>query len=148
MQQVFEDVMADMAFLFDKLQFPCEVSTDFQVRIISLSPKNFRSILYNLLSNSIKYRSNKRNCQVHVQTIQVEKGVVLSVKDDGLGMNEQNLEQLYMMFRRFHSHVEGSGIGLHLVKRIVDSAGGSIEVTSAEDEGTEFKILFKSEAIT
>jgi signal transduction histidine kinase len=48
------------------------------------------------------------------------------------------------MFKRFHDHVEGSGIGLYMVKRIMDNAGGKITVQSKEGSGTEFKVYFPS----
>lgn len=142
-QEVFESVIADMSFLFDKFQLPCHITTDFEVAKLNFSRKNFRSILYNLISNAIKYRSKMQRCKVLVQTRQEQHGVVLVVKDNGLGMSKQNQDQLYTMFKRFHSHVDGSGIGLYIIKRIIDNAGGSIEVKSAEGEGTEFRVYFK-----
>ena len=47
------------------------------------------------------------------------------------------------MFKRFHDHVEGTGIGLYMVKKMVENAGGRIEVESSLDEGTTFRIFFK-----
>jgi signal transduction histidine kinase len=48
------------------------------------------------------------------------------------------------MFKRFHNHVEGAGIGLYIIKRIIDNAGGRVEVESKEGEGTAFKVYFKA----
>jgi signal transduction histidine kinase len=48
------------------------------------------------------------------------------------------------MFKRFHDHVEGSGIGLFMVKRIIDNAGGKITVQSGEGSGTEVKVYFQA----
>jgi signal transduction histidine kinase len=69
---------------------------------------------------------------------------VLGVKDNGLGISAHHREQLYTMFKRFHDHVEGSGIGLFMVKRIIDNAGGKIIVESQEGSGSEFKVYFQS----
>jgi signal transduction histidine kinase len=76
--------------------------------------------------------------------LQENDRIVLVVRDNGLGMNKRNKEQLFSMFKRFHTHVEGSGIGLYIVKRMVDNAGASIEVDSTEGEGTEFRIYFNT----
>lgn len=65
------------------------------------------------------------------------------VQDNGLGLNEDQQRKLFTMFRRFHDHVEGTGIGLYMVKRMVENAGGKIEVLSRIDEGATFRVYFK-----
>ncbi|GAB3816821.1 hypothetical protein GCM10028895_12370 [Pontibacter rugosus] len=65
---------------------------------------------------------------------------VLQVKDNGLGLSSKQQGKLFTMFRRFHDHVEGSGVGLYMVKKIVDNAGGKIEVQSTAGVGTTFSI--------
>ncbi|WP_082161722.1 ATP-binding protein [Rufibacter radiotolerans] len=77
----------------------------------NFSRKNFRSILYNLINNAIKFQSPDRDCIIHIDTRLREPYVVVSVKDNGLGMNKRQQEQLFTMFRRFHDHVEGTGVG-------------------------------------
>ncbi|WP_210465510.1 sensor histidine kinase [Rufibacter roseolus] len=137
-KDVYEDIMADLDY--PSKQKACFIQTDFKVHQLNFSKKNFRSILYNLLSNAIKYQAPDRECIIHVTTRLEDPYVVLRVKDNGLGMSPQQQEQLYGMFRRFHDHVEGTGVGLYMVKRIVDNADGKIEVESKEGEGTEFKV--------
>ena len=68
---------------------------------------------------------------------------VLSVKDNGLGIDPRRTDQLFTMFKRFHSHIEGTGIGLYMVKKMVENAGGRIEVESEPGEGTTFRVYFK-----
>ncbi len=141
-KEVYEDIMADISHAGGPAR--CFIQTDFQVHQLQFSRKNFRSILYNLLSNAIKYQSPGRECIVRLTTRLEEPYVVLSVKDNGMGISERHQQQLYTMFKRFHDHVEGSGIGLFMVKRIVDNAGGKITVQSEVGTGTEFKIYFQS----
>lgn len=141
-KEVFDDIMADLNH--PAIKELCFMQTDFQVYQLKFSKKNFRSLLYNLLSNAIKYRSPERPCIVQVHTRLEEPYVLLSVRDNGLGMNGRQQEQLFTMFRRFHDHVEGSGVGLFMVKRILENAGGKIEVESEEGSGTEFKLYFKA----
>jgi PAS domain S-box-containing protein len=141
-KEVYDDIIADLNYSTEL--GACAITTDFQVNQLSFSKKNFRSILYNLISNAVKYQSPDRDCVIHLQTLLEEPYVVLKVKDNGLGISKRNQEHLYTMFRRFHKHVEGSGVGLFMVKRIIDSAGGKIEVESQEGIGTEFKVYFKA----
>ncbi|RDV11486.1 PAS domain-containing sensor histidine kinase [Pontibacter diazotrophicus] len=114
---------------------------------IAFSYKNLRSIVYNLISNAVKYRAPERPPLVRVSCHEEPAHMVLVVKDNGLGMSDKQQEQLFSMFRRFHDHVEGSGIGLFMVKRIVENAGGKIAVTSAIGEGTTFTIYLKRQEI-
>ncbi len=141
-QQVFDDILEDVRFLNDVYSFPCQVQSDFGVKTLNFSRKNFRSILYNLLSNAIKYRSLSSACHIKVSTFIEDDWVVMSVKDNGLGMSQDDQNKLYTMFKRFHDHVDGSGIGLYIVKRIVENAGGKITVSSEKGKGAEFKIYF------
>jgi signal transduction histidine kinase len=62
------------------------------------------------------------------------------VQDNGLGLSEQQQSQLFGLFRRLHTHVEGTGVGLYMVKRIVENAGGTITVRSQSGVGTTFSI--------
>ncbi|MBD0257261.1 MAG: PAS domain-containing sensor histidine kinase [Cytophagales bacterium] len=141
-KEVYEDIMADITHAGEDRR--CFIQTDFQVHQLRFSKKNFRSILYNLLSNAIKYQSSGRECVIWLRTRLEEPCVVLAVKDNGLGISERHREQLYTMFKRFHDHVEGSGIGLFMVKRIIDNAGGKIILESQEGSGSEFKVYFPS----
>jgi PAS domain S-box-containing protein len=142
-KEVYDDIILDLNYL-DNLK-TCFIRNDFKVYQIKFSKKNFRSILYNLLSNAVKYRSPGRSCVVHIQTRLQEPYVILSVEDNGLGMNARNQQQLFTMFKRFHNHVEGTGVGLYMVKRIIENAGGKIEVESKEGVGTTFKIYLKAD---
>lgn len=139
-QQVYDDIIADLSYPSkDKKKF---IKTDFQVNQINFSKKNFRSILYNLISNAMKFQSPDRPCIISIQTWLEEPYVVLRVKDNGLGIKMRHQKQLFTMFKRFHNHVEGNGVGLYMVKRIMDNAGGKIEVNTEEGTGTEFKLYF------
>jgi PAS domain S-box-containing protein len=145
-QAIYDDILADVGFLFNDAK--CCVTTDFTVPLLVFSRKNFRSILYNLVSNAFKYRSPERDCKIFVRTENMGGYILLSVKDNGLGLSDKNKKQLFSMFKRFHSHTEGTGIGLYILKRIMDNAGGRIEVESTEGEGSEFKVFFKQNTFT
>jgi two-component system, chemotaxis family, CheB/CheR fusion protein len=121
-----------------------EIKTDFQVPEIKFSRKNLRSILYNLLSNAIKYSAPDRKPVVNVSTAVSGNYVLLTVEDNGLGIPSHKQDLIFSMFKRLHDHVEGTGVGLYIVKKIIDNAGGKIQVESQEGKGTTFKVYFKS----
>ena len=100
-----------------------------------------RSVLYNLLSNAIKYKSAERPVHIIVSTHRENDSVVLTVEDNGLGIEERHLPRLFSMFKRFHSHVDGTGIGLYIIKRIVENRGGKIEYISKGNQGSIFKVF-------
>ena len=66
--------------------------------------------------------------------------MVLSVKDNGMGLTLDQLKNLFTMFNRMHQHVEGIGIGLYSIKKMVESSGGKIDVKSEKGKGTEFLV--------
>ncbi|WP_460501357.1 PAS domain-containing sensor histidine kinase, partial [Hymenobacter agri] len=107
---------------------------------VRVAPKTLRSVVYNLLSNAIKYRAPGRPAQVQLRAHCAQQQLVLEVQDNGLGLTETQQQQLFGMFRRLHTHVEGSGVGLFMVKRLIENAGGTIAVQSQPDEGTTFTV--------
>jgi PAS domain S-box-containing protein len=134
--EVFQDLDKQLPIhLSSVLQKHLEVN---QVRI---APKNLRSILYNLLSNAIKYRSLERKLEIVIETKRQGNHLLIKVSDNGIGISPQHLPKVFTLFKRFHSHVEGTGIGLYIIKRVVENAGGKIEVASKEDEGTTFSVF-------
>lgn len=107
---------------------------------VLFAPANLRSLVYNLLSNAFKYRHPERPPLVVLRTRPAAGALVLEVQDNGLGLSEAQQRQLFGMFKRLHDHVEGSGIGLYMVKRMVENAGGHIEVRSELGLGTTFTV--------
>jgi signal transduction histidine kinase len=107
---------------------------------ISFSAKNLRSVVYNLLSNALKYHHPDRLPYVRIACTLEAGWLRLSVQDNGLGLDLKRQKELFGMFRRFHPHVDGSGIGLYMVKRVVENAGGRIEVESAPNQGSTFTV--------
>ncbi len=119
-----------------------EIEEHFGVATLTFSRIGLKSILYNLISNAIKYRSPDRPVKIKMNTYTTEGHVALSVKDNGLGLKKEQQEKLFTIFKRFHSHVEGTGIGLYMIKRIIENSGGWIDVKSQPDQGSEFIVHF------
>jgi len=101
------------------------------------------SILYNLITNAVKYRRPNIAPVVRITSERVGGNAVLHVSDNGLGMDlEKVSEQLFGLYKRFHEHADGKGMGLFMVKTQVEALGGSVTVQSRVNEGTQFTITF------
>ncbi|MDX5422073.1 MAG: PAS domain-containing protein [Hymenobacteraceae bacterium] len=143
LQEVINDVALDLAPQLEAAGAQLNVAVDASPAI-RFSQKNLRSVVYNLLSNAIKYSSPDRRPEISISSYTEGRYVVLEVKDNGLGMSKTGRQKLFSMFGRLHDHVEGSGIGLYMVKKIVENAEGHIEVESEADMGSTFRVYFKS----
>lgn len=139
--ELVEEVKADVSDLIE--QYGAEIQTDFKEVEITFSRPKLRSIVYNLLSNALKYSSPQRSAVIILKSYQEGAYSVLSIEDNGLGIPESQLSKLFSMFKRFHTHIEGTGIGLYIIKRIIDNNGGKIAVESWEGMGTKFTVSFK-----
>lgn len=120
------------------------VSTEFNTSEIKFSRNNLRSILYNLLSNAVKFRRPEEPLKILITTKKIEGFIVLSVKDNGLGIAEEHLDKIFEKSKRLNSGIEGTGMGLFVLKRMVVNNGGKIEVLSEPGKGSTFNIYFKS----
>ncbi|RZL15542.1 MAG: PAS domain-containing protein [Hymenobacter sp.] len=105
---------------------------------LRFATKTLRSIVYNLLSNAIKYRAPQRAPVVQVRSRCSAAHFVLEVQDNGLGLSEEQQAKLFTLFKRLHTHVEGSGVGLYMIKRLIENAGGTITVHSQLEVGSTF----------
>jgi|GEM_PF-880414 len=101
------------------------------------------SIFFNLVTNSIKYRQPNINPLITITSRMVGNKIILLFKDNGLGINtEIQKGKVFGLYKRFHSHVEGKGMGLYMVKAQVETIGGKIYMNSEVNKGTEFRIEF------
>jgi PAS domain S-box-containing protein len=136
---VVRDVRLDLEPLLQSTGAELEVDVEAAPRVM-FSEKNLRSVVFNLLSNALKYRA--RTPHVRLRARPEGDAVVLEVQDNGLGLDAGSEQKLFGMFQRFHDHVEGSGIGLYMVKKMVENAGGRITVKSELGRGTTFWVYF------
>jgi PAS domain S-box-containing protein len=139
-RQIIEDVLFDISPLIAEAN--PKITLELDEETVWYTQKNLRSIIYNLISNSVKYRSSERPLEITIKTYLQEGRTAFELHDNGLGMDEQQLSKLFAMFRRFHNHVEGTGVGLFIIKRIIENYGGTIEVSSIPDKGSTFKVVF------
>ncbi len=144
----FEDVMKDMTDIYDitsklknvKLETKLEQEGGFRSDDISI-----KIILNNLLSNAFKYQKKGADDKLVEFTIS-QKGntAVIEVSDNGIGIEEKNLSEIFNMFFRASNDEIGSGFGLYNVKDALNKLNGKIEVTSKLGEGTKFIVTIPS----
>ncbi len=122
-----------------------KISSDFSDAPVIRSVKPYvESILHNLLTNAIKYRHPERTPAITLKSEVAGEFICLIVSDNGLGIDTELFkEKIFKLYQRFHSHVEGKGLGLYLIKTQIEALGGKIELESRLNEGTVFKVYFK-----
>lgn len=112
------------------------VSLKFEVRQIRYNKAYLESILRNLISNSIKYHHQERILEIRIKTEAVKEGVLLEATDNGIGIDlEAHKSRIFKPFKRFSHQAEGSGVGLYLLKRIIERNGGNIQIDSVLNDG-------------
>jgi PAS domain S-box-containing protein len=106
----------------------------------------FESILFNLISNAIKYKSSKRKLLIAFSATKIENKIIIKISDNGIGINlDENGPYVFGLYKRFNFDVEGKGLGLHMTKNQVEALGGTIEILSEPDKGTTFTLIFNIE---
>lgn len=120
------------------------LNLDKNVPSVNIDEDKFQQILTNLLDNAGKYSLEGSNITVSSKTS--GDWVVLSVKDEGVGIDENDFDKLFKKFSRIENHLtsktQGNGLGLYITKTIVEKMNGQIEVMSKAGEGTEFLVKF------
>lgn len=138
--KVIEDITLSIAEYIKHKKINLLFNTDFKEIILACDVDKIERVMLNLLSNAIKYTDDGGNIQVSLN--KVNNDVIISVKDSGVGIPKDKLELIFDRFGQVNSilsrRCEGSGIGLSIVKSIVQMHGGKIEVFSEVGKGTEF----------
>jgi PAS domain S-box-containing protein len=124
-------------------QSKATINYDFHQAKGAFTIKNyFYSVLYNIISNAIKFRSAVTPLEINVRAEVVNDFICLSIQDNGTGIDlNRNGNKIFGLFKRFNPDVPGKGVGLHLVKTQVEALGGKVEVKSKINEGSSFSIF-------
>lgn len=143
-KDVFENVFNQLSFLISLHKPILKIELE-KVTILNMNKAYLESILLNLFTNAVKYRSPKRTLRIFVSSKEIGSEIVLIFKDNGIGIDlERNGDKIFGLYQRFHNYPDSKGLGLYLVKSQVESMGGSIAVESVVDKGTTFTITFKN----
>lgn len=130
------DGLTDM---YDKVDSDVQVG---ELPIVRAQTVPLQSIFHNLLVNAFRYRDPDRDLQVHIEGTELDTETIIDVRDNGMGIAGPDLERIFGIFERAAADQSGAGIGLALVQRIMQNAGGAITVTSERGQGSRFRLHF------
>jgi len=141
--KLVNDIMTSISHLMVKHSVCIKIDFSEVDEIYSLKVY-MHSIFYNLISNSIKYSRPNELPLIEIRSKKENGKIILIFKDNGLGIDMKTKgDKIFGLYKRFHSHVEGKGMGLFMVKTQVESIGGKISIASELNKGTEFTIVFE-----
>ena len=108
--------------------------------LVQADPSLLRQVFFNLISNAVKFASRVSEPRIIITSKRVGDFVEVTVKDNGVGFDPSRAKELFAVFKRFHPGKEyaGSGIGLAIVKRIIESHGGEVRAYSDGIDGAQF----------
>nr|WP_241393776.1 HAMP domain-containing sensor histidine kinase [Clostridium saccharobutylicum] len=139
---VTEEIVQSISQYINAKHINIIFDTNTEEKIIACDPEKIERVILNLISNAIKFTNTDGSIFVNV----IDKGdtVEIYVKDTGIGIEEKHLKNIFERFEQVDKSIsrnaEGSGIGLSLVKSIVNMHGGKISVESEVGKGSIFKI--------
>lgn len=140
---IFEIVLQDMETSIDLEKAQIEVG---ELLTTCGDATQLRQVLQNLLSNAIKFHAEDQRPEIKVYSEKItEKEWTLVISDNGIGFDERYAEKMFQPFQRLHQKYgyAGTGIGMAIVKKILNRHGASISVNSAPGQGTNFRIRLK-----
>ncbi|MGZ9736389.1 PAS domain S-box protein [Flavobacterium sp. GNP002] len=112
--------------------------------MINYNPAYLESILYNIISNSIRYSHPERKPIIIIKWINDDENKILQISDNGVGIDlVKNADKIFGMYKTFTNNADSKGIGLFITKNQIDAMGGNITVESEPNVGTTFKIYIQ-----
>ncbi|MCB2292759.1 hypothetical protein LGK95_04310 [Clostridium algoriphilum] len=146
---VVEDIVMSVTSLIESKGLNIIFDTDVEEKIISCDTQKIERIVLNLISNAIKF-SNEGD-EIIVDIKDKKEFIEVSVKDNGIGIEDKYLDMIFDRFKQVDKslsrNTEGTGVGLSIVKSIVELHGGSIYVESQIGKGSNFTVVLPSEKI-
>jgi signal transduction histidine kinase len=139
-KKMIRDVLETLQFYPHAQRLAIEINIEDELTVCT-DRTRLKVILSNIVSNCFKYCDlKKKEPFVRIMAGQKNDFMHLQVVDNGLGINQASLPKIFDMFYRAHEHGEGTGLGLYIVKEVVDKLGGTIAVHSSVGHGTTFNI--------
>lgn len=154
-----EDIVPLAAHIIDSFAYfakakntELKLNCEYESLVVPIDVDKLNKILTNLISNAVKYTLNDGHVQISLSitehpgkeygiTVRSSRYLVVSVEDDGIGMSEEDLAHLFERYQRFEDKIDGHGVGLNYVKRLVEKHKGGIIAKSGKGKGTVFSFV-------
>jgi len=142
MDSIISDHVRDLKIAFNTDKFKVNIG---KMPAVKGDAGMLSQVFANLLSNAVKYSLEQPEPIIHIEGRVEETEIVYSIKDNGVGIEIKQLPHIFELFKRMDNvqHIEGSGVGLAIVKRIVEKHNGKIWVDSSLGKGSTFFVAFK-----
>jgi signal transduction histidine kinase len=136
-------------FHLEKHNFELDLQMDENIPLVKADTESIKQAFVNVLDNAVKYSQDQRYIRIGLQ--QNHNRVELSISDRGIGIppseHKKILDKFYRVGSSLVHNTKGSGLGLSLVKHIMDIHNGEINVESTPDEGSTFTLIFPAEQL-
>jgi len=144
LKEIFENVFNQLSFQIELYKPIIRLNFE-KVSVLNTNKAYIESIMLNLLTNAIKYKSENRKLKITINASEVDDIVYLTFQDNGIGIDlERNQDKVFGLYQRFHNYPDSKGLGLYLVKSQVETMGGTITIESEVNKGTTFTLSFKN----
>jgi PAS domain S-box-containing protein len=145
LKEIFENVFSQLTNQIEIHKPILKLDLE-KVSVFNTNKAYMESILLNLLTNSLKYKSNDRILRITIMASQIDENTIkLSFKDNGIGIDlDKNRDKVFGLYQRFHDYPDSKGLGLYLVKSQVEAMKGSISIESQVNKGTIITLTFKN----
>ncbi len=141
LEEILQSIRDSLRTLIDHSETKFETDLS-EIEFLHVNKFYLRSIFLNLITNAIKYSKPDIPPVISIKSTKTEAGVQIEFRDNGMGFNMHNKENIFDLHQVFTANIESKGIGLYLVKSYMNSLGGSITVESTENSGTTFTLNF------
>lgn len=128
-------------FLHFKNEFEIKLPKTFPV--IKYNEVQIKQIFQNLIDNSFKYRDKKKSSYVEISFEDKSDYILFKIKDNGIGIDESHHDMVFTIFKKMNRRTDSSGVGLWIIKKIIENAGGKIWFESTLGIGTTFYFTVK-----
>lgn len=139
MNELIQGLISELTPAYPSLNINIKVN---ELPLIKGDTILMKQVWQNLIDNAIKYSAKEEEINITIKPVTNKKHHIISIQDNGVGFDQQYQDKLYEVFQRLHSQDEfsGTGVGLSIVKRIIDKHGGEISVNSSVGKGATFAI--------